>query len=59
MKIDCWQEIAVVRQTGAGERFWEKGYTQNPSISVSSILSSPNHTAEYKQGVQMHAQQAP
>lgn len=40
-----------------GECFWEKGYTLNPSISVCSILSRPNRTAEYKQGLHMHAEQ--
>lgn len=40
-----------------GERFGEKGYTLNPSISVCSVVSSQNHTAEYKQGLHMHAEQ--
>lgn len=40
-----------------GECFWEKGYTLNPSISVCSVLSSPKHAAEYKQGLHMHAEQ--
>lgn len=50
--IDCWQEIAVVRQMGMENASEEQGDTQKPSITAGPVLSAPNRTNKSSQRMQ-------